>query len=162
MATQKKELTFKALTAAVDALNASGLIEKPIRTNGIKREDIEALFIDACEHLPEGNTVPNEVGDVYRALKGIADAPPAPDADAAPKGGGKLLAGALKAYGIEKGEVFASTEYPKEGRVVLVTKGGKKINWTPADKDVKPLSYIERTGINPEAGKRKPIAGKKR
>jgi hypothetical protein len=156
----KKEVGFKALTAAVTALNESGLVDEPIKTVAVKKDDLEAAFIAACEALPEGNMVPNEIGDVYRALKGIAETHP-DGTDAASKGG-KLLAGALKAYGIEKADVFGFSEYPKENRVCLVTNGGKKINWTPADKDVNPLSYIERTGINPEAGKRKPIAGKAR
>jgi hypothetical protein len=87
--------------------------------------------------------------------------PEAPEEKAEAKENG-VLAVAMKAYGIKEGEVFTYTEYTEENRVVIVTAGGRKISWTPADEDVQPLSYIERTGINPEAGKRKPIAGKKR
>jgi hypothetical protein len=73
--------------------------------------------------------------------------------------GDKILAAALKAYGIDEKFVLDSAFNEETGEVVIVTNGGSKIRFKEGDKP-QPLSDIAITGINPAAAKRKVIAGK--
>ena len=70
--------------------------------------------------------------------------------------GDKLFEEALKAYGIDKQFVFASSV--NAGVATIVTNGGTRVRYRAGDK-VEPLDQIAVTGINPKP-KRKPIAGK--
>lgn len=74
------------------------------------------------------------------------------------KSGDKLMAAALKAYGIAPRYVLASRYDPETGEMVIVTHGGSKVRYREGDHP-QPLSSIAVTGINPEAAKRKVIAG---
>lgn len=73
--------------------------------------------------------------------------------------GDKIMALALAAFGIALKYVFASKFYPETGEAVILTNGGSKVRYRAGDKPM-PLSEIAVTGINPEAAKRKVIAGK--
>lgn len=73
--------------------------------------------------------------------------------------GDNIMAEALEAYGIDPKYVFASKVYPETGEAVILTNGGSKVRFKAGDKP-QPLSQIAITGINPEAAKRKVIAGK--
>ena len=69
-----------------------------------------------------------------------------------------LMAAALAAYDIDPQYVLASKFYPETGEMVIVTDGGSKVRYREGDHP-QPLSSIAVTGINPEADKRKIIAG---
>ena len=69
----------------------------------------------------------------------------------------KMIEKALKAYGVQKKHVVMSRV--DGSQVVFATAGGAKRRWAEGD-DVQPLTQIQITGINPDAAKRKPIAGK--
>lgn len=73
----------------------------------------------------------------------------------------KLIAEAVDAYGIADEFVFAAGIDKETGHAVIVTNGGAKVKYAEGD-EVEPLTQIQITGINPEAEKRKPIAGKKK
>ena len=73
--------------------------------------------------------------------------------------GDKILAAALKAYGIGEKYVLDSAFNKETGEVVIVTNGGSKVRFKEGDKP-QPLDDIAITGINPAAAKRKVIAGK--
>lgn len=70
----------------------------------------------------------------------------------------KLLAAALKAYGIGKKFVLSSAYYEDRAEVVIVTRGGAKVRYHKGD-EVEKLDPVRVTGINPRAKKRKPITG---
>lgn len=74
---------------------------------------------------------------------------------------GPLVDEACEAYGIWPEHVLGSGIDRETGQVVIVTSGGKKVRYFAGDKP-EPLSQIEVTGVNPEAAKRKIIAGKKK
>ena len=71
--------------------------------------------------------------------------------------GDKLIAEALKVYGIDKKFVSTSRIDEATGEAVIVTVGGKKVRYAAGTK-VEPLGEIAITGVNP-AAKRKPITG---
>jgi hypothetical protein len=73
--------------------------------------------------------------------------------------GDKILAAALKAYGIDEKFVLDSAFNEETGAVVIVTNGGSKVRFKEGDKP-RLLSDIAIMGINPAAAKRKVIAGK--
>ena len=73
--------------------------------------------------------------------------------------GDKIIAKAMEAYGIGSKHVLSSKFYPETGEAVIVTAGGKKVRYKAGDKP-QPLSQIAVTGVNPEAAKRKVVAGK--
>lgn len=70
---------------------------------------------------------------------------------------GALLKEALKAYGIDPKYVLGS-RVDSEGKVTIVTHGGKKVSWKRGSK-VDELTAVEVTGIDPDRPKRKPITG---
>lgn len=74
-------------------------------------------------------------------------------------GGDKLIAEALKAYGISKKFMAGSRIDDVTGEAVIVTVGGTKVRYASGDKPIQ-LSEIAITGVNP-APKRKPITGGK-
>ena len=81
------------------------------------------------------------------------------------KAGEALLAKGRRVYGIGGKHVFASNYYPETETVVIVTSGGKRVRYRDGDEkseDFCKLTEIEVTGVNPAAGKRKPITGKKK
>lgn len=72
-----------------------------------------------------------------------------------------LMQEALDAYGIAREHVFAASYDPERNTVSILTRGGVRVRYHGQkieDKDR--LDPIQVTGINPEAAKRKPIAGK--
>ena len=74
-----------------------------------------------------------------------------------------LIEAACDAYGIDEESV--NSMRIEEGAAVVVTKGGSRIRYRRGDEKAegfKPLGYVQVTGINPNAKKRKPIAGKER
>lgn len=77
--------------------------------------------------------------------------------DKVKKAGDDLIAEACKAYGIDQKFVFASSV--KNGETVILTTGGTRVRFKAGDQ-VKPLSEIAITGINPEWEKKKVIVGK--
>lgn len=68
-----------------------------------------------------------------------------------------LIEKACKAYEIAPKYVFASAV--KDGMVTIVTAGGSRIRWKEGA-EIKPLTQIQITGVNPELERRKVIAGK--
>jgi len=72
-----------------------------------------------------------------------------------------LMQEALDAYGIAREHVFAASYDPERNTLSILTRGGARVRYRGQkieDKDR--LDPIQVTGINPEAAKRKPIAGK--
>jgi len=69
------------------------------------------------------------------------------------------IAAACEAYGITEEHLMGSA--CADGVVTLVTIGGSKVTWQHG-MEVKPLTSIQITGINPANDHRKPITGGKR
>lgn len=72
-----------------------------------------------------------------------------------------LIDEGCRAWGIEEQYVFSSGIEAETGLAVIVTQGGKKVTYAKGDPGGR-LSEIEITGVNPEWGKKKVIAGRKR
>ncbi len=72
--------------------------------------------------------------------------------------GDNIIDEALKAYGIDKKNVFSSRMDAETGEAVIVTAGGKKVRFKAGDAAAR-LDEIAITGINPKAKDRKVIAG---
>ena len=62
------------------------------------------------------------------------------------EGPSKLMAEAMKAYGIRQRHVLSSKDYGDH--VVIVTKGGSKVSFADGDK-VKELTQVELDGVPP-------------
>lgn len=75
--------------------------------------------------------------------------------------GDKLVEMAMAAYGVDKKFVVGSAYDKQTETATIVTAGGSKVSFKEGDK-VEPLRPIAITGINPEAAKRKVIAGKEK
>jgi len=71
----------------------------------------------------------------------------------------KLIADAVDAYKIPSEYILSSGIDSQTGEAVLVTYGGAKVKFSKGTVIV-PLNQVQITGINPDAKKRKPIAGK--
>lgn len=88
------------------------------------------------------------------------EAGPVPEEEREPTKAEKaLIAEACKAYGIAEKYIFSSSV--RNGVAVIVTHGGTRVRFAKGD-EVEPLGYIQVSGVNPEWGKRKPVAGKKK
>lgn len=78
----------------------------------------------------------------------------------------ELIAEGMEAYGIDPEYVMATGIDPETGDAFILTNGGSRVRYSakrdPRDGPIKPLTYIQVTGINPEWDKRKVIAGKKK
>lgn len=70
----------------------------------------------------------------------------------------KLIDEACKAYKVPS-EYVMNSRIDAAGHAVILTKGGAKVRYAKG-MEVEPLSQIRITGVNPDAKKRKPIAGK--
>lgn len=69
------------------------------------------------------------------------------------------IAAACQAYGIDEENLLGSR--CADGVVMLVTAGGAKVTWVP-EMEIKPLSRVRITGIDPENERGKPITGGER
>jgi hypothetical protein len=80
--------------------------------------------------------------------------------DAGPDSKDEAIAAALKIFGIPEQYVLSAKCDPEAHRVTIVTHGGKRVSWS-GEEDIRPLTRIEITGVNPENARRKPITGGK-
>ena len=163
MAGKEKELNKrideleKALTA-YDALAAEhDEASKQIVVLTGQRDEIQKELDQAIAKIDELTMALMGAEQISGTVLVGSDEPELTEADL------ELIAAACNAYHIEDKFVFKARI--EDGAAVVITAGGARVKYHAGDEEAEdfvPLSFVQVTGINPNAKKRKPIAGKDR
>lgn len=130
-------------------------------------KSVEQLEADLAQAQKEVKAKDEQIAEMKKYIAelekklNVEHAEEKPELTAAEK---KLIAEACDVYGIGDKYVFAAGIDKEAARptAVIVTAGGAKVRYAAGDTVELPLTEIRITGVNPEAARRKVIAGRRK